>query len=86
MAVDMENPANTSPATKDEKVTPGQDVTMVEHVKDVNNALSRTDSYLEDQHVNLGWRTWLVVFVTMFAYASISNNVIVTLICLCIVT
>lgn len=27
------------------------------------------DSVLEDDlHVNLGWRSWLVVFVTCFAY------------------
>lgn len=27
----------------------------------------KTDSYLDDEHVNLGWRSWMVVFVTCFA-------------------
>jgi MFS family permease len=27
----------------------------------------RTDSYLEDNHVHLGWRSWMVVFVTCYA-------------------
>lgn len=27
----------------------------------------RTNSYLEENHVRLGWRSWMVVFVTSFA-------------------
>jgi hypothetical protein len=70
MAIDTESPVNTTPPGDDEKGAPAQNVTMVEHVKGVNDALARTDAYLDDRHVDLGWRTWLVVFVTMFAYAS----------------
>ena len=39
----------------------------IEHVKEVNAALTRTDSYLDETPVDLGWRSWLVVLVTMFA-------------------
>ena len=41
--------------------------TTVEHVKEVNAAIARTDSHLDERHVPLGWRSWLVVLVTMFA-------------------
>ena len=27
----------------------------------------RVDSYLDDEHVRLGWRSWVVVFITCFA-------------------
>lgn len=27
-----------------------------------------TDPKLDDMHIDLGWRSWLVVFVTCFAY------------------
>jgi hypothetical protein len=27
----------------------------------------KINSYLDDEHVNLGWRSWMVVFVTCFA-------------------
>jgi len=27
----------------------------------------KVDSYLDDEHVNLGWRSWMAVFVTCFA-------------------
>lgn len=74
-----ESPVNASPPGDDEKGTPAQNVTMVEHVKGVNDALARArpDAYRDDdQHVDLGWRTWLVVFVTMFAYVRILPLVI----------
>ena len=29
--------------------------------------LARTDSHLDNDHVRLGWRSWMVVFVTSFA-------------------
>jgi hypothetical protein len=41
--------------------------TTIEHVKEVNTAIAKTDSHLDDVHVALGWRSWLVVLVTMFA-------------------
>jgi hypothetical protein len=27
----------------------------------------RVDSYKDDRHINLTWRSWMVVFVTCFA-------------------
>ncbi len=41
--------------------------TTIEHVKEVNAAIARTDSHLDETHLALGWRSWLVVLVTMFA-------------------
>lgn len=41
----------------------------VDHVEQSPAGLERTDSHLEDSHVQLGWRSWMVVFVTCFAYA-----------------
>ena len=41
-------------------------VETVEHVKQVNAAIARTDSHLDEQHVPLGWRSWLVVLITLF--------------------
>lgn len=41
--------------------------TTVEHVEKVNATIARTDSHLDEQHVALGWRSWLVVLVTMWA-------------------
>ena len=38
----------------------------MEHVKEVNAAIAQPDSHLDDRHVALGWRSWLVVLVTMF--------------------
>lgn len=38
----------------------------IEHVREVNEVLTRTDSHLDNVHVHLGWRSWLVVLVTMF--------------------
>ena len=41
-------------------------VETIEHVKQVNAAITRTDSHLDETRVDLGWRSWLVVLVTMF--------------------
>jgi len=41
--------------------------TTIEHVKEVHAAIARTDSHLDSMHIALGWRSWLVVLVTMFA-------------------
>ena len=46
----------------------GDHVETIEHVKDINAAIARTDSYLDEQHVPLGWRSWLVVLITLFGY------------------
>ncbi len=50
-----------------EKATGEHHETTVEHVREVNAAIARTDSHLDNAHVALGWRSWLVVLVTMFA-------------------
>jgi hypothetical protein len=47
--------------------------TTIQHVKEVNAAIARVDSHLDNRHVALGWRSWLVVLVTMFACVSSSN-------------
>lgn len=41
-------------------------VSTIEHVQDINNALTQVDAYQDDSHVRLGWRSWLVVFVTLY--------------------
>jgi pyridoxal biosynthesis lyase PdxS len=46
----------------------GDHVETIEHVKDINAAIARTDSYLDEQHVPLGWRSWLVVLITLFGF------------------
>ena len=46
---------------------PGDHVeTVGEHVKQVNAAIARTDEYLDERHVPLGWRSWMVVLITLF--------------------
>jgi hypothetical protein len=65
----MENTMNSSqinPATLDEKPT-ATHVPVTENVAQVNQELTRTDSHLDDEHINLSWRSWMVVFVTCFA-------------------
>ena len=47
----------------------GEHVETKQHVKEVNAAIARTDSYLDETHVPLGWRSWLVVLITLFGYA-----------------
>lgn len=44
----------------------GDHVETIEHVKQVNAAIARTDSYLDERHVPLGWRSWVVVLITLF--------------------
>lgn len=46
------------------------DVTTTEHVNDV---LTGTDTYPDDQRVKLGWRTWLVVFMMIFGHVPSSD-------------
>ena len=43
-------------------------VETIEHVKDINAAIARTDTHLDEQHVPLGWRSWLVVLITLFGF------------------
>lgn len=32
---------------------------------------------VDDEHINLGWRSWLVVFMTCFAYVPIIGGVLI---------
>ena len=41
-------------------------VETIEHVKEVNEASTRTESHLDNNLVDLGWRSWLVVLVVIF--------------------
>jgi len=62
----MEDPnqiasTGTQPAEK-----PHQRTSAIEHVQEINNALTQVDTYEDDVHVPLGWRAWLVVLVTLY--------------------
>ena len=39
---------------------------IVEH-DEKGPPIVQVDSYLDDEHVKLGWRSWMAVFVTCFA-------------------
>jgi hypothetical protein len=41
-------------------------VETMERVKQVNAAIARTDEHLDERHVPLGWRSWMVVMITFF--------------------
>lgn len=56
----------TQNASSNETEKPEHHATTIEHVKDINEALTRRDSYQDDIPVTLGWRSWLVVFVTLY--------------------
>lgn len=58
-------------AVINDKPSSDEDVATTEHVNDV---LTRTDSYLDEQHVRLGWRTWLVVFMMIFGHVTTSDR------------
>ena len=53
-------------STAEHRTSASDHVETIEHVKDINAAIARTDSYLDEQHVPLGWRSWLVVLITLF--------------------
>ncbi|RFU31073.1 hypothetical protein B7463_g5235, partial [Scytalidium lignicola] len=64
-------------ATKlDELDKKGDDVNHISEVASVANdevakvaptPVVKVNSYLDDEHINLGWRSWMAVFVTCFA-------------------
>jgi hypothetical protein len=45
---------------------PHQHFSTIEHVQDINAHLTEVDTYEDDVHVPLGWRSWLVVLVTLY--------------------
>lgn len=45
-------------------------VDTVEHVKQVNEAIVMNEEHGDGLKTDLGWRSWLVVLVTMFGYYS----------------
>ena len=44
-----------------------QHIEMVKQTVETSNGIPRVDSYLEDSHIKLGWRSGLVVAVRFFA-------------------
>jgi MFS family permease len=61
-------PPVQSTAAAEEK--PQQHTSTIKHVEEVNNALTQVNTYEDDQHVPLGWRSWLVVLVMLYRYAN----------------
>ena len=43
------------------------EVEEISKASDYPAPVVRIDSYLDDEHINLSWRSWMVVFVTCFA-------------------
>jgi hypothetical protein len=52
--------------TKVDSVNQISQATIIEH-DEQRPPIVNANSYLDDEHVNLGWRSWMVVFVTCFA-------------------
>jgi hypothetical protein len=63
----MEKPEETTASESINAEKPDHHVSTIEHVKEVNNELTKVDTYEDDHHVPLGWRSWLVVFVTLYS-------------------
>jgi hypothetical protein len=34
----------------------------------VNALMDRDGAMYDDEHVNIGWKTWMIVFITCFGY------------------
>src|ERR1700761_9215285 len=51
----------------DEKVEQNSDSGVKDTQNDTRGPLIRTNSYLEEDNIKLGWRSWMGVFVTCFA-------------------
>ncbi|KAL9115355.1 MAG: hypothetical protein Q9227_000676 [Pyrenula ochraceoflavens] len=59
---------NNNIATLDnEKDGPVKHLETAEHVKHINADLTKQESHVDETHIALSWRSWLVVFVTCFA-------------------
>lgn len=71
MGADAEKETNL---VVNDKSSSDKDVTTTEHVNNVNDVLARTDTHLDDQHVKLGWRTWLVLFMILFGHVPSSGR------------
>lgn len=51
----------TDPATKD-----NNNVIEIQHMENTGmRPIIRMDSYLDDRHINLGWRSWMVVLYVL---------------------
>lgn len=60
----------TQPSELDKKTDDVNQITEVPsatHEEEAPAPVIKVDSYLDDEHINLSWRSWLVVFVTCFA-------------------
>jgi hypothetical protein len=60
----------TPPSAGNEKSDSVNHISVVPTPEERPPPVVRVDSYLDDEHVELGWRSWLVVFVTCFAFVS----------------
>ena len=58
---------DTAAAPAQTKQATGHHVEAIEHVKELNEALTQTESYQDETPVTLGWRSWTVVLITLFA-------------------
>ena len=66
----VDNKSNTMPSETTEKIG------SVDHISTVPSTapgselpqVVNVNSYLDDEHIDLGWRSWMVVFVTCFAF------------------
>jgi hypothetical protein len=45
--------------------TPGPKLDPVAHLK---HLVVRADSYLDDNYITLGWRSWIVILITCFRF------------------
>ena len=64
----------TRPPPVNEKADSINHVSRIPTTEERPLPVVRVDSYLDDEHVKLGWRSWLVVFVTCFAFVSINSH------------
>jgi hypothetical protein len=70
----MTTPAHdTQPSEVTDKIDSMNHISSVSSVVQDENFLPpivQVDSYINEEHIDLGWRSWLVVFVTCFAFVS----------------
>lgn len=63
--VEMDGP-NQITSTEVEEGEKPHHASAIEHVTEINAELTQVDTYDDDNHVDLGWRSWLVVLVTLY--------------------
>lgn len=58
---------NSGHGVEQSKNDDGINISQVERSEPGTTPIIRLDSYRDDRHINLTWRSWMVVFVTCFA-------------------